>query len=624
MPSRTRSLILATTYGAGLLVVGGLVIGIFWWQRPQQELPARTAPENYERLAKPSLPANDYAGATACRRCHQTIWDRYQLHPMSNSSARTEEATPLEDFDQKPSFTASTPIGEIEYRVEKTPEGVFHHESLTDPILGSIYDQRVRIDYSIGSGRHGRSYVFAENDCLFMSPITWYSEESKWGLSPNYPPGKHLRFERRILQSCLVCHSERVSVNRDAPHHFSQPVFLEAKIGCESCHGPAANHIAFQDRRSQSTEPLSTATDPIINPAKLDPERRESVCWQCHLSAEERIPRYGRLDSDFRPGEGFDETWIAFVRGTHLDEEGSMRAVSHVEQTRASVCFQRSEGRFGCLSCHDAHTVPPADEKESFYREKCLACHSTRGCGLAPAERTRLNSADSCIACHMPSHGLNRIPHTSRTDHRVLRRPQPEIQSSPDLPLTIFNAGRQKLPQVEEDRAWGLVLAKIAYLQQDAEIARVAGQKLAAVEPFVHDDDRVLEWLGVCEQLMNQPQNARAHWQQILQRLPKDEGALQRLADLQLRQNNLLETGDALTKFLNVNPWQSGYQVRLAAVYGSLNRMDEAERCAKESLRINPTLSSAHWILAEVYQRQRRQELAEHHQKMFRRLEPPK
>ena len=626
MRQRTRFLIQVTLCGIGLLIAGGLLARNAWQPpRPSEvTVPESASSARYEVLAKPALPANDYVGGETCRACHQTIWDGYQSHPMSNSSASIDDASPLEDYDEKASFAVSTPIGDVEYRVEKTPEGVFHHELLTDPVLGLIYDQRVRIDYAIGSGRHGRSYVFEQNDCLFMSPITWYSDESIWNLSPNYRPGKNFRFERRVVLGCLVCHTEQVSVNRDAPNHFTSPVILEAKIGCESCHGPGSSHVAFQEKRTRSTDHFSLETDPIINPVKLDSERRESVCWQCHLAAEERITRFGRLDSDFRPGARFDDIWVAFVRGLRLDEEGTMRVASHVEQTHASVCYQRSEGRFGCLSCHDAHTVPSAREKEGYYREKCLTCHANRGCALAPSERIQRNPADSCIACHMPSHGLNRIPHTSRTDHRVLRHPQPEIQTNRDLPLSIFNPGNRKLPQIEEDRAWGLVLAKIAYLQQNAEAARAANDKLAAVQQFVPEDCRVLEWLGVCEQLLNQPESARRHWLQILSRFPQDEGALQRLADLQLTQSNLIETKQALERYLNINPWQSNYQIRLAAVFGNLGLLNEASRHSTESLRINPTLAPAHRILAEVYQRQGKEKEAEQHRKMSQRLEPHK
>ena len=179
-----------------------------------------------------------------------------------------------------------------------------------------------------------------------------------------------------------------------------------------------------------------------------------------------------------------------------------MRVVSHVEQTQASVCFQRSEGRFGCISCHDPHFSPAPAEKEAFYREKCLVCHADRGCSVPLVDRTKLSAADSCANCHLPSRGLNTVPHTSQTDHRVLRNPRIVSETSKDIPLVLFQTGDRSLPELEQDRAWGLVLAKDAERKQDVKLAREAEQKLSRVQLQLTDDMQVLEWLGVAEQLL--------------------------------------------------------------------------------------------------------------------------
>jgi tetratricopeptide (TPR) repeat protein len=111
---------------------------------------------------------------------------------------------------------------------------------------------------------------------------------------------------------------------------------------------------------------------------------------------------------------------------------------------------------------------------------------------------------------------------------------------------------------------------------------------------------------------------------QILERRPHDEGALQRLADLHVSQSNLQATKETLTNYLAINPWQSSYQLRLAAVYGDMGMLDDAARQANESLLINPTLASAHRILAEVYRRRGMLDESEFHHKMYERLEPKK
>ena len=182
----------------GTLICGLFVTGIAWWnyRSPMVKLWPGLRATVPTSLRKPDPPASDYVGGEACRRCHQAIWDRYQTHPMAHSAASTHDATPIEDFDQNSSFSVTTPVGEKEYRVERTSAGQFHHESLTDPVLGQIYDQRVKIEYAIGSGHHGRSYLLTENGCVFMSPISWYSQQGRWDLSPAYQPDKNPRLAR--------------------------------------------------------------------------------------------------------------------------------------------------------------------------------------------------------------------------------------------------------------------------------------------------------------------------------------------------------------------------------------------------------------------------------------------
>lgn len=570
---------------------------------------------------KPAIPPNDYVGGSECRRCHQTIWDRYQTHPMSISSALVGEASSLDEYDGHTSFRAQLATGEMEYRVEKTPEGVFHHELFNDFELGPIFDQKVQVELAVGSGRRGRSYVLIKDDHLYMSPISWYGQESKWDLSPNYPAGNHPRFERRIRQACIICHTDRISTSRQEPDQFGTPAVPQPKISCERCHGPGAGHIAFHEKQSKSPDHSSTAADPIVNPSKLDSERRESVCWQCHFSAEERITRYGRMDSDFRPGMHFDDVWVAFVRGTRVDTAGSMLAVSQVEQTRSSLCFQKSEGRFGCISCHDPHYSPPEHEKARFYREKCLACHAERGCALSLDQRTRESEQDSCVDCHMPSSGLKGIPHTAQVDHRVLRRRPSDSKSTLELPLSIFKSGIRELPQIEQDRAWGLAFAKIAQIKTDPESAHKGREKLAMVRSSIPDDVQVLEWLGVCELILGKKDNARRDWSDILKIHPNDEGALKRLADLAITERDLPAARDALVRSLKVSPWEGKHHAQLASIYGSLGDFDAATRHANEALQVNPTLSGAHGILAEIYKLQGNQSDARRHQKLHQRLE---
>ncbi len=90
---------------------------------------------------------------------------------------------------------------------------------------------------------------------------------------------------------------------------------------------------------------------------------------------------------------------------------------------RSSACFRGTNGQMRCTTCHDPHFVPQPDEKAEFYRERCNRCHAEHGCSLPLEEREQPPALNSCIHCHMPVVGSSDIPHTSQSDHRVLRDP---------------------------------------------------------------------------------------------------------------------------------------------------------------------------------------------------------
>jgi len=193
----------ATFLLAGIAVVVGLVrhnrLSDYRSSEHRQATPAAkltTASPN-DVIEPPQPPSDDdWVGSQKCAQCHREIWESYQSHPMANSAANVLEASIVEDYTRQTSF--SQPASRT-YRVERTPEYVWHHESMTDKAGDVLYDQAVEIDYAIGSGKRGRSYLIDRGGLLKASPITWYSQGQRWGLSPGYQPRIHQRFDRRVI-----------------------------------------------------------------------------------------------------------------------------------------------------------------------------------------------------------------------------------------------------------------------------------------------------------------------------------------------------------------------------------------------------------------------------------------
>jgi len=98
----------------------------------------------------------------------------------------------------------------------------------------------------------------------------------------------------------------------------------------------------------------------IVNPAKLSPARRDSVCEQCHLAGAARVLNPGKSFTDFHPGELLENVFTTYVAALPARDAEALKVVSHAEQLARSRCARESQGRMWCGTCHDPH-VQPAD-----------------------------------------------------------------------------------------------------------------------------------------------------------------------------------------------------------------------------------------------------------------------
>ena len=90
-------------------------------------------------------------------------------------------------------------------------------------------------------------------------------------------------------------------------------------ISCESCHGPGKKHPARYASTPSASEippPGPNAETAIVNPAKLDAARRDSVCISCHLEGDVSVEKAGHSGLDYRPGDRIS-TYLAYVYYGH-------------------------------------------------------------------------------------------------------------------------------------------------------------------------------------------------------------------------------------------------------------------------------------------------------------------
>ncbi|HEX7446216.1 MAG TPA: hypothetical protein VF306_01655 [Pirellulales bacterium] len=589
-----------------LAAMAVLLGGAAWLRRsPPAETPVAASPRKIRKLTgpavKPSPAPQGYVGSAACAKCHSAIAESYAHHPMYRSCGVTPGPDDLEAFDERTEFQTSDGR---RYQVETRDDGIYHHEMMRDNDGQEIYDQALKISFYIGSGTRGKSYAIDHDGMLFQSPISWYTNKGgMWDISPGYRPFNHQRFERRILDQCIICHAGRTADAPGRENTFSEPVLLESAIGCERCHGPGQKHIELQE----SADPPKDDTS-IVNPVALTPDRRDAVCNQCHLQGKHRLTRYGRQFGDFRPGQRLDDVVAVLVANTGVRADGRTKAVSQVEQMNDSACFKQSEGRLGCTSCHDPHSHPGHEDTAAYYRSRCMTCHEEHSCSLAIEKRQAAPANDSCVYCHMPRMNTHDIPHATQTDHRILRTPDSEpIQADfGEAPseLALFDEAHTSMPEWEIERIHTLgKLRKFEQQNYGPEPALLEiEESLRAIVEIAPDDTTCWFSLGAAAALRRDQPAARSAWERVLEIEPEHEHALEALVGVCQNSGDFEAGLGYLDRLLAINPWHARNHTRRAMMLAGFGDWTKAMEAGEAGLELDPTDTKARRWLIGLYQ----------------------
>ncbi len=571
-------------------------------------------------------PQGGYVGDAACADCHQDISDSFSSHPMARSIVPVEIDAEIRRMGGR---EAAVGPAHHHYVIQAEGEELWHRERMLDPDGEILFEQGKPVQYAVGSGQRAIAYLSHHNDLLFMSPLNWYSEANQYDFAPGHSVGDPRRFGRRAGEDCLSCHAGRVNQLERGGSRYGSPPFHQLAIGCENCHGPGEAHVRFQTGGVAADD--VAATDPIINPADLDHQRREAVCYQCHLHATARVLRPERSQFDFRPGDRLDDVWAMLVHEQTITADGKSKAVNHVQQMHSSRCYRESDGRLGCISCHDPHGIPEASQRFAFYRNRCLACHSVDAC--SEEQPVRMAVEDSCTECHMPSRDTHGISHVSQTDHRIMRcadepstapgggRSGTASFTSPDsLPALKFlwdTAAR--LPDWEHQRTRGIAL----WLAGSHAGSRPPREIIQQLEPIVRqrpEDGTVQTVLGAYWMQLGSPARAQPFFEAALADPHARETAVSNLLTIYYLTSQWTSALQLSEQMLQIEPDSPRVHSLRADIFANLGQPEKAIDAAEVALRLDPTLVPVRQYLIGLYQRLGATEDATRHQHFLQRM----
>ncbi len=582
---------------ACLLLVVGLGIGGFLWPTVHfsSKRPASLARQALSWPQSPWLnarPGVKYVGDAACTHCHPDIAETFRRHPMGRSLTPIASAPAV--GSARPTGTTSFGVAPSVFTIERRDGREIHRETVLDG--GHVLAQvEAEVAYAVGSGARSITYLVERDGRLFESPITWYTQKQRWDLSPGYEKIS-AHFDRPIDPDCLFCHSNRVEPVALSANRYEEPIFRGYAIGCERCHGPGELHARHQE--ASGGRDLT-----IVNPRHLDPVLRGNVCEQCHLVGDRRVNRLGRDAFDYRPGLPLTEF---FVNYGYTTDEGQ-KLVGQVEQMKDSRCFRASQGRLGCVSCHDPHEIPDPEEKVAYFRERCLACHEDHGCKLPETIRLARDREDSCVGCHMPMSQTVDAVHIAVRDHRILREPNAWLtaarRSGSPFPLVRLNGDVDPKHLKSLDRELAIaVVAQWTRLPVTPQTRTIGPLLVSALDKVVTDNPEDLEASRMKAQVLSftgRYGKALQLADSLLKLNPSYELLLDDYTSYAIDLKRYQAALEPARRAVALNPWSAACRERLAFLSMQCQDWNGARHEARKALRINPFLRFARMFLVQ-------------------------
>jgi len=441
------------------------------------------------------------------------------------------------------------------------------------------------LKYFVGSGHRGRTYLFEKRGFWFESPVNWYSKKNVWDMNPKSIEAREMPFTLKIDSSCLHCHTSGVQpALPGASNHFAAQPFLYGGIICEACHGDSAAHLA------------SAGKIAILNPVKLSPSRRDSICLQCHLEGETAVNRPGRSVANFIPGEELSDYVTHFVHSLEVGANG--RATSQWEALLQSECKKKSGDQLSCITCHDPHSSPAPAQRISYYRSKCLSCHGEG----AFASKHHPREPD-CASCHMPREKTENVAHEQVTDHRIQR---PQVFSERQVREEVADLIAVGGGEVSER---DLGLAYFQFAQRGDHKAGQEAMKLLKRAERNHSaptDSDLHTALGILEHLSGDAEGAMSEYRAALRADPLSSVPAGDLAILEARAGDTQDTIALLERVCENDPAETTAGIDLAAVECTVGDSTAAVKTLRNLLEFSPDDGRAQEMLRTIESHTRR------------------
>jgi predicted CXXCH cytochrome family protein len=442
--------------------------------------------------------APGYVGTAACATCHPDEAKRWQGSHHELAMQLPTPRTVLGNFAgatfSKDGVTSTFFRRDGQYVVR------------TDGPDGALHDYRVA--YTFGVDPLQQYLLELPNGRLQALGIAWDTRPKAAGGQRWFDlyPKEHID-HRDVLHwtgpmqnwnfMCAECHSTGLRKNYRAEGERFETTWSDLDVGCEACHGPGAQHVAWvaaykeghaaaDPRRGFAVALADTGAWELAAGASIahrsgPPSTRAEVaaCARCHS-------RHAQIADDDGP-TGLDQTRrVALLEQPLYHADGQI--LDEVYEYGSFVQSRMFAVGVTCSNCHDPHSLRLRAQGNAL----CAQCHVPAVFDTPQHHYHPAGSAGArCVSCHMAERTYMVID--GRRDHSF-RVPRPDLSLSLGTPNACTDCHADKSarwaadavagwygPQRRQGWHYGDALAAGRSEQPDAErqLLRVTGDPAA-------------------------------------------------------------------------------------------------------------------------------------------------
>jgi tetratricopeptide (TPR) repeat protein len=551
-----------------------------------------------------AAPQNNYADTRVCATCHAKIYKAWQNTAMARSFKPPDMADPIEDFRTRNRYYHQASGTWFEmlrrndgYYQKRWQIGFEGKETNVDELA---------VDFVMGSGSHVRTYLHqTASGVLQQLPLAWYSEKGGyWAMNPGYDIPDQPNSRRKINYECMFCHNSYPKIPAGHEQIQAEPRFtgaLPEGIDCQRCHGPGLRHVEIARTAGAPAQSIRAA---IVNPSRLSSERRQEVCFQCHLETTSfqfthSIVKYDRGPFSYTPGESLADFVLYFDHASgpsRVQNDDRFQIVNSVYRLRMSQCYLRSNGALQCTTCHDPHGISAPG-----YNRACRECHGTSFTReVAVGHHT---ASPDCVSCHMPKRRTQDVVHAVMTDHYIQRRkPAGDLVADTSERTgadTVYHGEElpyypQPFPSTAQSELYLGVAQVHADNNPEGGIPRLAN----AIDTSHPAQAEFYIELGDALRHNAKPEDAVPRYREALRLKPDSLAGLLGLGRAFEATGDLVPALDAFTRAVSSAPDDASSWLQLGQTYLRLGRETDALPALRQALTLDPGVPETHYALA--------------------------